>query len=67
MQDSARSCSPVFGKVCKAIWPVKTAEQLAAAVGCSVRTAGYELSGERDPSAQSLFAVIQAMTPPFKK
>ena len=66
VQGAARLCSPVFGNVCKAIWPGKTAEQLAAIIGCSVRTIGYELSGERHPSVQSLQAVINAIVPPFK-
>ena len=52
---------PVFGRVCKAIWPTKTAEQLAAAVGCSVRAAAYEISGEREPSAKSLAVVFNKM------
>lgn len=66
VQGNARLCRPIFGDVCKAIWPGKTAEKLAAIVGCSVRTIGYELSGERDPSAQSIQAVINAIVPPFK-
>jgi len=66
VRGSARICSPVFGKVCKAIWPLKTATELAAIIGCSVRTIDYELSGERHPSAQSIQAVINAIVPPFK-
>lgn len=63
VQGDARLCSPIFGRVCKAIWPFKTAEQLAAQVGCSVRAAAYEISGEREPSVHSLQAVINAMIP----
>ena len=63
MQGSARMCSPNFGKVCKALWPLKTAEHLAALIGCSVRAAAYEISGEREPSAQSILAVLDAITP----
>ena len=63
VQGTARLCSPVFGNVCKAIWPFKTAEQLAALVGCSVRAAAYEISGEREPSAQSILAVMNAIIP----
>ncbi len=63
VQGDARLCSPNFGKVCKALWPLKTAENLASIVGCSVRAAAYEISGEREPSAQSLLAVMQAITP----
>ena len=63
VQGDARLCSQVFGKVCKAIWPIKTAEQLAALTGCAVRTAAYEISGEREPSALSILVVIDAMVP----
>lgn len=63
VQGNARLCSPIFGRVCKAIWPVKTAECLAAEVGCSVRAAAYEISGDREPSAESLMVVMRAMVP----
>lgn len=49
--------------VCKALWPLKTAEELAVRVGCSVRAAAYEISGEREPSALSLLAVMTEITP----
>lgn len=62
VQGNARLCSPIFGRVCKAIWPFKTAEELASRVGCAVRTAAYEISGEREPSARSLTVVIVEMT-----
>lgn len=58
VQGTARMCSPLFGRVCKLIWPVKTAEGLAAEVGCSVRAAAYEISGERPPSDQSMLLII---------
>lgn len=67
VQGTERLCSPIFGRVCKAIWPVKTAECLAAEVGCSVRTVAFEISGERPPSAQSLMAVMNAMVPDWRK
>jgi hypothetical protein len=63
VQGDARICRPAFGVVCKALWPFKTAEELAARVGCAVRTAAYEISGEREPSAQSLLAVMTEITP----
>lgn len=66
VRGSARLCSPKFGAVCKALWPHKTAVELAARVGCAVRTAEYEISGERAPSAQSLGVVIAEIIPPFK-
>ena len=62
VQGDARLCSPIFGRICKAIWPTKTAEQLAAMVGCAVRTAAYEISGERDPSARSVSVIVDLMT-----
>lgn len=62
VRGAARLCSPTFGRVCKAIWPVKTAEQLASAIGCSVRAAAYEISGEREPSARSIAAVVIEIT-----
>lgn len=62
VQGNARLCSSIFGRVCKAIWPVKTAEQLAAAVGCSLRAAAYEISGEREPSARSIAVIVVKIT-----
>lgn len=58
VQGNARLCSSKFGKHCKIIWPVKTAEHLALAVGCSVRAAAYEISGERPPSDKSMLVII---------
>ncbi len=63
VQGDARLCSPNFGKAWKALYPHKPAEQLAAKVGCKVRTAAYEISGERHPSAQSIKALIDAVVP----
>jgi hypothetical protein len=60
-QGTARLCRPPFGVMCKAIWPFKTAEHLAAAVGCAVRTAAYEISGEREPSAKSMAYLVSLM------
>jgi hypothetical protein len=62
VQGTARLCSSPFGRVCKALWPHKTAEQLASRVGCSIRAAAYEISGERDPSALSISAIIVEIT-----
>lgn len=63
VQGTARLCRPQFGVACKALWPIKTAETLAAIVGCSVRAAAYEISGEREPSARSILAVLSEITP----
>ena len=62
VQGTARICSSNFGKCCKALWPVKTAEQLAAITGCSVRTAAYQISGEHEPSARSVAAIVVEIT-----
>lgn len=62
LRGTARICSSSFGKCCKALWPVKTAEQLAAITGCSVRTAAYQISGEHEPSARSVAAIIVEIT-----
>jgi hypothetical protein len=62
VQGNARLCRSIFGGCCKVVWPTKTAEGLAAAVGCAVRTAAYEISGEREPSARSISVLIDRMT-----
>lgn len=62
VQGTARLCSGNFGKVCKALWPYKTAEQLASLVGCSIRAAAYEISGEREPSARSVAVIVVEIT-----
>jgi hypothetical protein len=66
VQGTARICSSKFGIVCKALWPIKTAEELASRVGCTVRTAAYEISGEHHPSSQSILAVLNEITPNWK-
>jgi hypothetical protein len=63
VQGTARLCNPAFGRVCKALWPLKTAEELASRAGCAVRTAAYEIAGERDPSARSILVVLTEITP----
>jgi len=62
VQGTARMCRSQFGVAAKALWPHKTAETLAALVGCSVRAAAYEISGEREPSALSVAAVVVEIT-----
>jgi hypothetical protein len=62
LQGTARICSPIFGRVCKAIWPIKTAEQLAAAIDCSVRAAAYQISGESEPSARAVAVIADLIT-----
>lgn len=58
LQGTATFCSPIFGRVCKVIWPTKTAEGLAAEVGCSVRAAAYQISGEHPPSDRTMVVVF---------
>ena len=67
MQGTATCCSGNFGKAWKGIFTLKAAEELAAATGHSIRAAGYQLSGECEPSAQSVLALIEAVTPKKKK
>ena len=40
------------------MWPIKTAEELAARIGCSVRAAAYQISGEQEPTARAIQAVV---------
>lgn len=61
-----RERDPIFGKICKVIWPTKTAAQLASRVGCSERTSAYELSGEREPSARSILVIMEVISPKRK-
>jgi len=61
--QASSAVSNAFGKVCKTLWPVKTAENLASRVGCSVRAAAYEISGEREPCARSIAVVVNAIIP----
>lgn len=59
VHGTARLCRRrKFGVVCKALWPIKTDEELATRAGCCVRTANYEISGQRAPSARALQAII---------
>ncbi|HWL04520.1 MAG TPA: hypothetical protein VNQ99_06225 [Xanthobacteraceae bacterium] len=62
VHPGAQSCTAIFGNVCKAIWPDKTAEHLAAQSRCGIRTAKYWLSGEREPSAAAVAVIVAAIT-----
>jgi transcriptional regulator with XRE-family HTH domain len=55
---TARICSARFGAAWKGLFPFKAAEELAARTGCSVRTASYQLSGEHEPSARAIAALV---------
>ncbi len=39
-------------------WPTKTAEELAAILGCDQRSAARYLAGDRTPSADAVFTLI---------
>ena len=52
---------PKFGAVCKLLWPLKTAAQLAAIGKRDERTAKRWLSGEYEPPIVVLVAVINKM------
>jgi hypothetical protein len=54
--------APLFGRVCKVIWPVKTAAQLAAIADAKERTAERWLSGEFEAPAIVIAAVIVEIT-----
>lgn len=62
VQGTARLCISSFGAAWKGIFKHKAAEELALRAGCSVRAAAYEISGEREPSARSLAALIVECT-----
>lgn len=66
LRGDARFCRGRFGTAWCALHPLKPAEELAARVGCAVRTAAYEISGEHQPSAQSILALIEDVTPDWK-
>jgi hypothetical protein len=60
VHGSARLCTRNFGIAWRAIFPIKAKEELAVRAGMSVRAASYELAGEREPSPQSLMALLGA-------
>lgn len=66
LRGDASFCRSKFGVAWTALYPIKSAEELAARVGCAVRTAAYEISGEHRPSAQSLLALMIEITPDWK-
>jgi hypothetical protein len=65
-RHTAESCSPGFGRICKGLWPTKTAENLAARVGCSVRAAAYQIAGDNEPSARSIQVIVDECIPKRK-
>jgi hypothetical protein len=60
-QGTDKIVSPMFGRVAKVIWPVKTASQMAAIAKCDERTAARWLCGEHKPPYSIMRAVNDAL------
>ena len=58
VQPTDQMVSDVLSDVARTIWASKTAENLAACIGCSVRGAARYLSGEREWSGDALAAIV---------
>ena len=54
-------CSPRFAVAARALWPRKTAAELAFRAKVTERAAKYWLSGDREPSASAIAAVVAEM------
>lgn len=52
---------PKFGDVCRVLWPDKTAAHIASIGGRDERTAKRWLSGEYEPPASVVAAIINKM------
>ena len=61
-QGTDKIVSRKFGAVAKLLWPVKTAATLAAIAGTNERSAWRWLSGEFEPPAVVIAAVIVEIT-----
>lgn len=61
-QGTDRIVSRKFGAVAKLLWPNKTAAQLAVLANSNERTAWRWLSGEYEPPAVIIAAVIVEIT-----
>lgn len=61
------NCSPqnrnAFAIAARALWPRKTAAELAYRANVSERAAKFWLSGDRDPSIDALMVVLDEMRP----
>jgi hypothetical protein len=58
IRSSEHLCGQKFGVVAKAIWPEKTAFELSALTGASLRACEYWLAGQRHPNAAAIRAVL---------
>lgn len=61
-QGTDKIVSRKFGIVAKALWPLKTAAQLAVIASTNERTAARWLSGEFEPPGIVIAAVIVEIT-----
>ena len=61
-QGTDKIVSRKFGSVAKVLWPFKTAAQLAAIANTNERTAARWLSGEFEPPAIIIAAIIVEIT-----
>lgn len=61
-RDTDKIVGRKFGRVAKLLWPGKTAAHLAAIAGRTERTAERWLSGEFEPPAIVIAAVIVELT-----
>lgn len=48
----------VLSDVARMLWPIKTAANVAAIVGCSERAAEFYLAGQREWSGDALAAIV---------
>jgi hypothetical protein len=56
-------CSPKFAIAARALWPRKTAAELAFRAKVSERAAKFWLSGKREPSYEALMVVLDELRP----
>lgn len=55
-----------FAMVVRALWPEKTAVELAVRAKCGLGTAKHWLAGEREPSIKALAVVFDEITRDFR-
>jgi transcriptional regulator with XRE-family HTH domain len=60
---NSRSRFSKFGIAARALWPRKTAAELAFRADVSERAAKFWLSGERSPSHEALMAILDEIAP----
>lgn len=53
-----RGFFPKIMRAARSWWPSKVAEELAAIMGCDVRSAERYLAGDRTPNAEAVLALI---------